>query len=153
MATNARLTARAFPLRHFGAYSVPSRRILCGSCTVWLEAVIFCFGRGKPDTKQKLWAHESMKTKRIVISVVASLLLALGATAQRQDAGTQVIERIEAKRQAYADVALQIWRYAETGFQEVKSSALLEEKLAEAGFSVQKGVAGIPTAFVASYGS
>ena len=94
-----------------------------------------------------------MKPNKTVLSVLALMVLTLNASAQRQDAGTQVIDGIEAKRQAYADVALQIWRYAETGFQEVKSSALLESRLADAGFSVQKGVAGIPTAFVASYGS
>jgi len=94
-----------------------------------------------------------MKPNKTVLSVLALMVLTLNASAQRQDAGTQVIDGIEAKRQAYADVALQIWRYAETGFQEVKSSALLESRLADAGFSVQKGVAGIPTAFVASYGN
>lgn len=94
-----------------------------------------------------------MKTKRVAFSLLVSLLAAFSATAQRPDGGTQIIEGIEAKRQAYADVALQIWKFAETGYQEVKSSALLEAKLAEAGFTVQKGVADIPTAFVANYGS
>ncbi|MBZ5498473.1 MAG: amidohydrolase [Acidobacteriia bacterium] len=94
-----------------------------------------------------------MKTKRVAFFLLASLLIAFGATAQRPDAGTQVVEGIEAQHQAYADVALQIWKFAETGYQEVKSSALLEARLAAAGFSVQKGVADIPTAFVASYGS
>lgn len=39
------------------------------------------------------------------------------------------------------------------GFQEEKSSALLQKILAEAGFAVEKGVAGMPTAFTASHGS
>lgn len=94
-----------------------------------------------------------MTTKKAALSVVLPWLLALSAVAQRPDAGTQVMQGIEARRQTYAEVALEIWKYAETGFQEVKSSALLEAKLAEAGFTVQKGVAEMPTAFVASYGS
>jgi aminobenzoyl-glutamate utilization protein B len=49
--------------------------------------------------------------------------------------------------------ALQIWKYAEVGYKEVKSSALHQQHLKEAGFSVEAGVAGIPTAFVATYGS
>lgn len=53
----------------------------------------------------------------------------------------------------YKDVALKIWDYAEVGYKEVKSSALLQQELKDAGFEVQAGVAGIPTAFVASYGS
>lgn len=50
-------------------------------------------------------------------------------------------------------MALQIWDYAEVGYKEVKSSALLQKTLKENGFTVEAGVAGIPTAFVATYGS
>lgn len=46
-----------------------------------------------------------------------------------------------------------IWTYAELGLQEYKSSKLLADTLEEAGFTVNRGVAGMPTAFVASYGS
>ena len=46
---------------------------------------------------------------------------------------------------------MQIWEYAEMGYQEKKSSALLQNKLKESGFLVKAGVAGIPTAFVAEY--
>lgn len=53
----------------------------------------------------------------------------------------------------YKEVALQIWNFAEVGYKEVKSSALLQQQLKNAGFSVENGVAGIPTAFVATYGS
>ncbi len=46
-----------------------------------------------------------------------------------------------------------IWEFAEVGLAEQKSSALLVERLKTAGFTVQTGVADMPTAFVASYGS
>ncbi len=46
-----------------------------------------------------------------------------------------------------------IWSYAELGLQEYRSSALLVQTLEQAGFTVQKGLAGMPTCFVASYGS
>jgi aminobenzoyl-glutamate utilization protein B len=46
-----------------------------------------------------------------------------------------------------------IWSYAELGLQEHKSSALLIRTLEEAGFKVEKGLADMPTCFVASYGS
>ncbi|MEE4107977.1 MAG: hypothetical protein V2I24_01435, partial [Halieaceae bacterium] len=52
-----------------------------------------------------------------------------------------------------AATARTIWEYAEVGYQETRSSALLQEQLAEAGFTVEAGVADIPTAFVATYGS
>ncbi len=53
----------------------------------------------------------------------------------------------------YAGISKQIWDFAELGYQEEKSSALLEEQLRKEGFDVKTGVAGIPTAFVATYGS
>src|SRR5215813_12616790 len=70
--------------------------------------------------------------------------------AQERDA---VLQSIESRRSAYADVAKQIWAFAEVGYQEVKSSALLQQQLKAAGFTVRAGVADIPTAFVASAGS
>lgn len=53
----------------------------------------------------------------------------------------------------YKDIAMKIWDYAELGYKEQKSSALLAEELTQNGFNVEMGVAGIPTAFVASFGS
>ena len=48
--------------------------------------------------------------------------------------------------------ALKIWRWAEPGYQETKSSALLSGMLEEAGFKIARRVAGIPTAFTATCG-
>ncbi|HNW57206.1 MAG TPA: amidohydrolase [Bacteroidales bacterium] len=53
----------------------------------------------------------------------------------------------------YGDISDAIWNYAELGMQEFKSSALLIKTLEEEGFTVEKGVAGMPTCFVASWGS
>ena len=50
-------------------------------------------------------------------------------------------------------MARQIWGFAEVGYQETKSSALLQQQLRAAGFQVTAGVADIPTAFVATFGS
>ena len=48
---------------------------------------------------------------------------------------------------------MKIWSFAEVGYQETRSSALLQEQLKAAGFTVSAGVAEIPTAFVATWGS
>jgi aminobenzoyl-glutamate utilization protein B len=64
-----------------------------------------------------------------------------------------LLQSIDARRSSYAEVAKEIWAFAEVGYQEVKSSALLQQQLKAAGFTVKAGVADIPTAFVASYGS
>ena len=60
---------------------------------------------------------------------------------------------IQAKYDDYKKIAMQIWDFAEVGYKEVKSSALLQKTLQDNGFTVQAGVADIPTAFVATYGS
>ena len=46
-----------------------------------------------------------------------------------------------------------IWSFAELGMQEFRSSAILIRTLEEEGFTVEKGVAGMPTCFVASWGT
>ena len=63
------------------------------------------------------------------------------------------MSNIDEKQTKYGEIAMQIWDWAEVGYQEEKSSALLRETLASEGFSITDGVAGIPTAFVAEYGS
>ena len=63
------------------------------------------------------------------------------------------INALNASYEADKKTALQIWDFAEVGYKEVKSSALHVQHLKEAGFTVETGVAGIPTAFVATYGS
>jgi aminobenzoyl-glutamate utilization protein B len=74
-------------------------------------------------------------------------------TALAQKNKQDVLKSIDAKGDQYSDIAHRIWEFAEVGYQEVKSSELLQETLTQAGFKMEKGVAGIPTAFVATYGT
>ena len=53
----------------------------------------------------------------------------------------------------YDALQKRIWNYAETAYTEERSAAELASLLESRGFTVERGVAGIPTAFVASYGS
>lgn len=66
---------------------------------------------------------------------------------------TESMKMLEGGYEQYKQIALQIWDHAELGYKEVKSTALLQETLKKEGFSVEAGVADIPTAFVATYGS
>lgn len=83
------------------------------------------------------------------------LLLFLGSSSVllAQKTKQDVIKSIDEGYDQYTQVAHKIWEYAEVGYQETKSSALLQETLSQAGFKIEKGVAGMPTAFVATYGS
>ena len=90
-------------------------------------------------------------SQALVLLFVA--VTALGAQRAAGDDRAALLQSIEAKRDGYAAVARQIWSFAEVGYQETKSSALLQQQLRAAGFQVKAGVADIPTAFVATFGS
>jgi aminobenzoyl-glutamate utilization protein B len=51
------------------------------------------------------------------------------------------------------DISDKIWDYAETAFEEYRSTALLKETLVREGFDLEDKIGGIDTAFCASYGS
>lgn len=76
------------------------------------------------------------------------------ANAQSEAGGTaDPIAAVEAEAGRTERVAKQIWDFAELGYLELRSSNLLKDELRGAGFTVTEGVAGIPTAFVAEWGS
>ncbi|MDA0196808.1 MAG: amidohydrolase [Bacteroidetes bacterium] len=64
-----------------------------------------------------------------------------------------IMASLDAQEMKYAEIAMRIWNWAEVGYQEVQSSALLIATLEKEGFAIDKGVAGIPTAFIAEYGT
>src|SRR5689334_12047413 len=70
-----------------------------------------------------------------------------------QKSKSEVLKSLESKSNQYSEVAKKIWAYAEVGYQEDQSSALLQKTLVDAGFHVQSNVAGMPTAFTATFGS
>jgi aminobenzoyl-glutamate utilization protein B len=85
------------------------------------------------------------------IGMLLSFSLILNA--QNKDAlKNEVIKNIDGKYTDYKKIAMQIWDFAELGYQEMKSSELHQQTMKNAGFSVQSGVADIPTAFVATFG-
>jgi aminobenzoyl-glutamate utilization protein B len=60
---------------------------------------------------------------------------------------------IDENRAEFEQAAKEIHGFAETGMQEYQSSSCLADMLERHGFSVERGVAGMPTAFVATFGS
>lgn len=60
---------------------------------------------------------------------------------------------IQDRAKQYETIAKSIWDWSELGYQEKKSSFLLQKTLKDEGFTIQAGVADIPTAFIAEYGS
>jgi aminobenzoyl-glutamate utilization protein B len=64
-----------------------------------------------------------------------------------------LLRHIEARKEMLFKISDSIWDFAETRFEEYKSSEILCKVLAEEGFTIQKGLAGMETSFIASYGS
>ena len=62
------------------------------------------------------------------------------------------VAAIERNRNAMTALSDEIWRYAETALKETRSSTALADWAEKKGFRVSRGVAGMPTAFVAEYG-
>ena len=63
------------------------------------------------------------------------------------------VAAIEEKAELVTNVADRIWEYAELSLQEEKSAELYCDVLEKEGFTVERGVCNIPTAFAASFGS
>lgn len=63
------------------------------------------------------------------------------------------VDYVEAQSEQITGLADSIWKFAEVGYQETRSSEALQTHLKKNGFSVTQGVADIPTAFVATFGS
>ncbi len=86
-------------------------------------------------------------------SALCLALALVSASTLAAESGDGMREFLGRRAARDAEVAKTIWNWAEVGYQETKSSALLQQELTQAGFKVEAGVAGIPTAFVASAGS
>jgi aminobenzoyl-glutamate utilization protein B len=89
-----------------------------------------------------------MKRASICLAIVL-----LAPAARAAESGDGLRQFLAGRAARDAEVARSIWEFAEVGYQETKSSALLQQELTQAGFEVEAGVAGIPTAFVATAGS
>ena len=84
-------------------------------------------------------------------ATVAALFLSLCSLIA--NANESVLNSIERRSDQLTDLSDLIWDLAEVGYQETRSSAALKSALEAEGFTIESGVAEIPTAFIASYGS
>ena len=84
------------------------------------------------------------------VLIVVSLTMSAGA---QSDPKATALSWLDKNASTLGKVNRNIWSWAETGLEEVKSSKELQDLLTANGFKVETGVAGMPTAFVATYGS
>jgi aminobenzoyl-glutamate utilization protein B len=99
-----------------------------------------------------------------LVSLAVSLSAAVLATPQERPRATKTDARLERlKGEALAEIDAraaftqqmvdQIFSFGELGFQEVETSRYLVDVLRQNGFAVEEGIAGIPTAWMATWGS
>ena len=97
--------------------------------------------------------------KYIYAAVLALNLMAVGSSAttlseeEREEAKTKLVAEIDKQAKLAQVMNDMIFSFGELGFQEVETSAYLTAMLAEEGFDIEKGIAGIPTAWYATWGS
>ena len=98
-------------------------------------------------------------TRRLRLMFVPGFLaLVAPSIAFAQTGGADValkkraVQEVDAQSGTLIDLSDQVWRFAETALKETESSKVLADYAEQQGFRVTRGVAGLPTAFVAEYG-
>jgi aminobenzoyl-glutamate utilization protein B len=89
----------------------------------------------------------------LVIVCVALAPTENAADQPKASVDAEIVKHLDSLQGELIDVNQDIWTYAEVGLEEHRSSKRLIEVLKKAGFRVKEGVADMPTAFVAEYGS
>jgi aminobenzoyl-glutamate utilization protein B len=87
------------------------------------------------------------------VAAFAFLTTAAGAAELSAANQTKLIGAVESYVPRMSEVALQIWAMPEMGYLENQTTALLQGELKKAGFTIQTGVAGMPTSFIARSGT
>jgi aminobenzoyl-glutamate utilization protein B len=85
-------------------------------------------------------------------TALTATIFPLRAFGQQPASHQQILQIVDQHAAHFAGTSKAIWEFAELGYHEEKSSALLQRELQAAGFRVQSPVAEEPTAFVATYG-
>jgi aminobenzoyl-glutamate utilization protein B len=103
-----------------------------------------------------------MTCRRLVCVLAVCLLTLPGLAAAKpavkpapltpSPAKQAAVASVERHRPELVDLANQVWAFAETALKEKRSAKVLADYAEAQGFAVERGVAGMPTAFVASYG-
>lgn len=83
---------------------------------------------------------------------VAATAIASIASAQPGTAKADAVARVDRQSADLAALSDQVWEHAELALREHRSADTLSAYAEKQGFRVERGVAGMPTAFVASYG-
>jgi len=102
------------------------------------------------------YIYFSFHIMKYILTALLALLMHQHSFSQKTNlspakkSAVSIVDHHEAELTALSD---SVWAYAETALKEYKSSALLADYAEKQGFKVTRNVAGLPTAFIAEYGS
>ncbi len=94
-----------------------------------------------------------VRTVVILMLLAAASQVLFAQPPKLEDLKKEALEQVESKRDLTQQIVDSIFSFSELGFQETETSDYLIGILEKNGFAVTRGVAGMPTAFVASWGS
>jgi aminobenzoyl-glutamate utilization protein B len=89
-------------------------------------------------------ACKNIKTEGSFYSILQALFMSIDKK--------YALDWIENNKKLFIEISDKVWEFAELGLIEFKSSALLADELEKHGFNVERGIAGMPTAFVVTWG-
>ncbi len=105
-----------------------------------------------PLSLRNLILSKMNNTKLLTIFFCLSITLTV-AQNKMTKSKKAVVESVENHKENLIKISDEIWALAETAFEENESAKILADYAEAQGFKVDRGVAGMPTAFVATYGS
>ena len=90
----------------------------------------------------------------LALATLSIGLPAAAATARKPDPARKqaVVASVDRHRAELVALSDQVWGFAETALRETRSAQVLADYAQQQGFTVERGVAGLPTAFTATYG-
>ena len=98
--------------------------------------------------------NKEMKNKFYIILILALTTGCSTSKLSKTDSTKDlIIQSMDRQSDQLISMSDEIWALAENSFEEVKSSKILADYAEAQGFEVERGLIGIPTAFLASYGS
>ena len=92
----------------------------------------------------------SAKTGLLLLLLL--VMISVGRAQSTAELKKEAVEKTETLRPLINEMSQGLWDFSETALRETQSAQLLIDKLRAAGFRIEEAVAGMPTAFVATYG-
>ena len=98
-----------------------------------------------------------MMTRSLVCGLILSLFILcfqpVSADTEITREKQSVIEQVDALESEIREISMELWQYSEIALREARSAEYLADILEREGFTVERGVADMPTAFVAEWGT